>query len=342
MTKTKWISTEAEFGKFLDQKKFSRLYLLADENSFKYCYKLIPPAVFNRSPDCMVMEEGEEHKSLDTVEKFIDEYLIHSDKHAVLICLGGGVVTDTGGFISSVFKRGISTIFIPTTLLGMVDAAWGGKNGLNYSGMKNMIGTIREPEAVFLKKEFLKTLPKIQMRSGFAEMLKHALIADEMQWNNLIRTGPDKILFTQIVRSVEIKRKIASADLNEKGKRKVLNFGHTVGHAIEALAFSKNKIVTHGHAVAVGMMAETLISAEKEFITASECDKIMKGLAKYFSSFRFSKSDQSSLLEVMLFDKKNKDGKILGVCLTGIGEAVYNIEFEIPTLKKVLAKISER
>lgn len=267
---------------------------------------------------------GESAKSLQSIKE-IWEFLMNSgaDRHSVLILLGGGAVCDAGGFAASCFKRGIDFIHVPTTLLAMVDASVGGKTGINFAGVKNVIGTFQMPRAVVIQPRFLESLPVRELLSGYAEMIKHGLISDTDHLNdvkNAFSTGkaPGMEL---IRRSVEIKRKVVEADPKEEGFRAILNFGHTVGHALESLSDGK---LLHGEAVAVGMWAELKIS-EKLVGFPGEFTRHFAlwtaPLRERAELFRFS---GEAMLQKMLHDKKNRDGKIGMVLMKSPGNASWD------------------
>ncbi len=250
------------------------------------------------------------------------------DRKSIILNLGGGVITDIGGFIACTFKRGIDFINIPTTLLSMVDASIGGKNGVDLGNLKNQIGIIREPKSVVIDTQFLETLPGEQMRSGFAEMLKHGLIFDKNYWNKLkdITSLNTNDLDALIHQSVEIKNKIVSQDLTENGIRKALNFGHTLGHAIESyfLENEEKKSLLHGEAIAVGMILESYISKEKGLIQEEEYHEIKYVLSDIYEAVPFEQNDIKNCIDLLIYDKKNEFGNVQFALLDKIGNCKIN------------------
>lgn len=311
---------------------YSKIFVLVDENTSEYC---LPTFLAHLATDIEIeiieIENGEEHKNIETCLQ-----LWHSltetggDRKSILINLGGGVVSDLGGFVACTFKRGIDFINVPTTLLSMVDASIGGKNGVDLGQLKNQIGIIREPKAVIVISSFLETLSQLEMRSGLAEMLKHGLIFDKKYWDKFkdlaaLKTEDLEMLIHQ---SIEIKNKIVSEDLTENGIRKSLNFGHTLGHAIESYFLenaAKTKLL-HGEAVAVGMILESYISLEKNLLTKEEYQEINSVIIDIFDIINFDKNDIEKIIELLIYDKKNEFGKIQFALLDGIGKIKINQE----------------
>jgi 3-dehydroquinate synthase len=311
---------------------YSKIFVLVDENTNQHC---LPTFLANLATEVEIeiieIENGEEHKNIETCLQ-----LWHSltesggDRKSILINLGGGVVTDLGGFVACTFKRGIDFVNVPTTLLSMVDASIGGKNGVDLGKLKNQIGIIREPKAVVVISSFLETLPQLEMRSGLAEMLKHGLIYDINYWNKLkdltaLNTDDLEGLIHQ---SIQIKNAIVAEDLTENGIRKSLNFGHTLGHAIESYFLeneSKTKLL-HGEAVAVGMILESHISMEKSLLSKKEYHEIKFIIKDIFDTISFDKNDIEKIIELLIYDKKNEFGKIQFALLDGIGKTKINEE----------------
>ncbi|MEQ3662819.1 MAG: 3-dehydroquinate synthase family protein, partial [Flavobacterium sp.] len=255
---------------------YSKVFIIVDENTSNQC---LPYFLANFATEVALeiieLEAGESHKNIETCLGIWNSLTeLEGDRKSIIVNLGGGVITDIGGFIACTFKRGIDFINVPTTLLSMVDASIGGKNGVDLGNLKNQIGIIREPKAVLIDTHFLTTLSAREMRSGLAEMLKHGLIYDKVYWNkfknlNSLNTDDLNILIHE---SIQIKNKIVSEDLTENGIRKSLNFGHTLGHAIESyfLENPNKESLLHGEAIAIGMILESYISKEKNLISESE------------------------------------------------------------------------
>ena len=304
---------------------YSKIFILVDENTSNNC---LPNFLANLATEVEIeiieIEAGEEHKNINTclhIWEALSE--LGADRKSILINLGGGVVTDVGGFIACTFKRGIDFINVPTTLLGMVDASIGGKNGVDLGALKNQIGIIKEPKAVVINTSFLETLPQLEMRSGLAEMLKHGLIFNKAYWNkfkNLSNLKSDD-LDGLIYESIQIKNEIVCQDLTENGIRKSLNFGHTLGHAVESYCLENDAKTTllHGEAIAVGMILESYISMEKNLISKEEYFEIKYILKDIYETVSFNKKDIDKIIELLIYDKKNEFGKIQFALLDGIG-----------------------
>ena len=319
-----------ELQTFLGKKKVSTIFILVDSNTHQLCLsRFLQNLQTSTSIEVIEMDAGEEFKSLETCDgiwKALSE--LGADRKSLMINLGGGVVTDLGGFVAATFKRGISFIHVPTTLLAMVDAALGGKNGVNLDSLKNQVGIIRLPELVLLDPDFLQTLPSEEMRSGLAEMLKHGLIADEEYWNKLSDLkGLDlSDLESLILRSVEIKQEVVAQDPTEQGLRKSLNFGHTLGHGIESYFLEERagRKLLHGEAVAIGMVLAAYISCKLEDFPENKLVEIKDVIVSIFGRVSFSKEDQDKIISLLKFDKKNEGGKINFVLLRQIGEPVLD------------------
>lgn len=322
----------------LSEKNYSKIFVLTDSNTNELCSAPFLAEVATEIPiEVIEIEAGEAHKTIDTCTEIWKILLeLGADRNSLMIGLGGGVITDMAGFVASVFKRGIAFVHVPTSLLGMVDAAIGGKNGVNLGNLKNQIGTITLPEMVLIDPRFLNTLPNDQIRSGYAEMLKHGLIFDKEYWDKLsdIKNIDFSDLEELIMESVAIKLHITSQDLNESGLRKTLNFGHTLGHAIESYFLENPDKMTllHGEAVAVGMILESYISLQNHLLSETEYQHIKSVLGNIYSIPDFSETDVEKIIELLIFDKKNSHGKINFVLLQRIGQAVIDQHAEKETL----------
>ena len=323
-----------KFNHFLKQKKFTKIFILVDSNTHLHCLPPFLQKLETEAPiEILEIEPGEENKTLETCGG-LWEAMSHlgGDRKSLLINLGGGVVTDLGGFVAAAFKRGISFVHFPTSLLAMVDAALGGKNGVNLGALKNQVGVIKDPEMVVADLSLLSSLEAAQMRSGLAEMLKHGLIADEDYWNRLNDLENLKLddLEGLIWESVVIKSKVVLQDPLEKGLRKSLNFGHTLGHAIESyfLETTEKQKLLHGEAVAIGMILAAYLSWAIEGFSQEKRDEIRQQLLQLYGRVDFSKADQEKIIELLKFDKKNEGGKINFVLLRKIGEPI--VDREVP------------
>ncbi|MHA1381637.1 MAG: 3-dehydroquinate synthase [Candidatus Helarchaeota archaeon] len=328
-----FIKNGVGYNKLLDllnKEKVRSIVIICDSNSRKYCLEILMNELttsYNKVP-IIEMPSGENHKTLETCINIWKELVsLNFDKKTILINLGGGVVSDLGGFVGAVFKRGLKVINIPTTLLAMIDASIGGKNGVDFCGVKNVIGTITQPMMTVIDLRYLKTLNKRELKNGFAEMLKHALISDSEYWNNLINCDYNNLDEELVRRSIEIKEVIVKNDMYEKGKRKLLNFGHSIGHGIEAYyLMNKNSInLSHGEAVAAGIIMESYISMKLGLLDKEKFEIIKYFIKKIFGIIKIKENSFSNIIEFIRHDKKNINGELLFVLLEDIGSARFNI-----------------
>lgn len=307
---------------------YTNIAVLVDENTEKHCLPKISK-LFSEALTIKI-NSGEENKTLDTCNQIWNALTqAHFDRNALLINLGGGVIGDMGGFCAATYKRGIDFINIPTTLLSQVDASIGGKLGIDFNGFKNHIGLFKNPKAVLIDSNFLDTLSKRELRSGFAEIIKHSIIGDSKQWDYIKLRKLDEFDFSKLVgESIEIKAQIVEDDPFESGKRKVLNYGHSVGHAIETHFLESDNKLLHGEAIAIGMICEAYIAKEKNMLNEQELDEIRRYISTVFEKIDFDKSSYEKLTENILHDKKNKKGKVLMALPVGIGRAQWDIEVD--------------
>ena len=318
----------------LQKNKYSNIFVIVDSNTNEKCLNNFLPYIHtDLKIEIIEFENGEINKNIDTcveIWKVLTE--LGGDRKTLIINLGGGVVTDLGGFVASTFKRGIDFINIPTTLLSMVDASIGGKNGVDLGNLKNQIGTINNPKMVIIDADFLETLDQLEMRSGLAEMLKHGLIADANYWkkfqdlSKLDTNNLNELIYDSII----IKNNIVTKDPTENGIRKALNFGHTLGHAIESyfLENENKKTLLHGEAIAVGMILESYISMQKKLISQIEYQEIKNTINSIFDKIIFEELDLEPILELLIHDKKNEYGNIQFALLDGIGKIKINQSVE--------------
>ncbi|HEX8563367.1 MAG TPA: 3-dehydroquinate synthase [Flavobacterium sp.] len=310
----------------LQQNKYSGIYLLADSNTNEQCSTRLLQQIATDLPiEIIEIEAGEATKTIDTcveVWKVLTE--LNADRKSVIINLGGGVISDLGGFVASTFKRGIDFVHVPTTLLAMVDASIGGKNGVDLGSLKNQVGVINVPKMVLIDTSFLDTLPQNEMRSGFAEMLKHGLIADRTYWERFLNLSSVDIseLNSLIHRSVEIKNNIVLADPTENGIRKALNFGHTLGHAIESyfIENADKETLLHGEAVAAGMILESYLSMRLNLLSDAQYLAIKSVIKNIFPDIPVSEEDLAKVTKYLVHDKKNEYGQVQFALLDGIGQ----------------------
>ncbi len=311
-----------ELDRFLLGKQYSKILILLDTHTEEHCLPLLQQALSSLNTyNIIEIDPGEENKNIDFcigIWKMLLDF--EAGRNSVLINLGGGVVTDMGGFAASTFKRGIDFIQVPTTLLSQVDASVGGKTGIDMDHIKNIIGTFTQPKAVFIEPGFLKTLDKRQLLSGFAEIIKHGLIYDADLFSQLKNIQPNQISKEIIYRSIEIKNEIVKEDPYEKGLRKILNFGHTIGHAVESFSLKNDKNpLLHGEAIAIGFICESYLSAKQKGLSEAEFIEIVSMLKNLYPQYHLNKSSYPALLEIMKSDKKNNDGMINCSLLTKTG-----------------------
>ena len=301
----------------------SRVFVLADGNTARLC---LPRLLPHLPADYRLIEipAGEEYKTLASCDAVWGELTgQRADRHAVLVNLGGGVVTDLGGFAAALYKRGIRFAQVPTTLLAQVDASVGGKTGVDFQGYKNQLGVFQAPAGVFIEPKFLETLDPRQLKSGYAEVIKHWLIADADAFTTHRRLGWLTDDWTAIIReSVALKQRIVAADPLEAGPRKLLNFGHTVGHALESYLLAQpGREALHGEAVAAGMVCESWLSVQRGLLSPEELDKIETFVFSVFDKIAFVSLETEAIAELALQDKKNSGATINCTLLNGIGTA---------------------
>jgi len=292
----------------------SKIFIFTDDNTSKYCYHRILPA-FEQEPVLIEIPAGEKMKNIDTANFLWNLLSTHNaERTSLMINLGGGVITDLGGFVASTYKRGIDFINVPTSLLGMIDASIGGKNGINFNNLKNHIGLYNNPKINIISAEFLDTLPEDQMVSGFAELVNHSLLTSQEEWNKIKSINPENVdldyLQSIIKRSAEIKIRIVDSDPDEKDCREALNFGHTIGHAIESFFTDKNVPILHGEAVAIGLIAELFLSNKNFMFDFKKLFEVVEYLATYFKSFEIKFDEYEQIYEFMKQDKKIKKIKL--------------------------------
>ncbi len=312
-------------SELMSDSQISNVFIITDENTLTQCLPIfLQKQDFKTPPQIITFAAGEIHKTIHTCLK-VWEMLSEkrADKDSLIINLGGGVVTDLGGFVASTFKRGIPFINIPTSLLAMVDASVGGKNGVDLGHIKNQIGVINLPEMVVLDTEFLKTLASEHITSGLAEMLKHGIIYSKEYWDRIKRVDfSKKEEFENLIwDSIQIKKEIVAQDPYEEDLRKTLNYGHTLGHAIESYFLenpNKNELL-HGEAVAAGIILESYLSKEMYHFPADTLNDISENILKHFSKQTFSDKDIEAIINLLIFDKKNRNGQVLFVLMEDIG-----------------------
>ena len=316
----------------LENKNYSKIFILVDSNTNEHCLPSFLSLIATDSPvEIVEIEPGESLKSIVAcVELWQLLTEMGADRKSLLLNLGGGVITDLGGFVAATFKRGIDFINVPTTLLAMVDASIGGKTGVDLGHLKNQIGSITAPTMVVIDPVYLHTLPQKEMRSGLAEMLKHGLIADRSYWDKFqqLETLDFDDIDGLIYDSVRIKNSIVMTDMTENGIRKTLNFGHTLGHAIESHFLNSDNPLLHGEAVAIGMLLESFISMKKHLLPAADFLQIRNTINDIYPPVAISDDDVRQILQLLVHDKKNEYGSVRFCLLHGIGRAVIDQEVD--------------
>lgn len=332
-------------------KKYSSVFLLVDSNTRQHCLPLLLGRF--RFPETMVILEtspGEKSKNLDTCSKLWYEMaMLGADRHSLLICLGGGVICDLGGFIASTYQRGIDFIYLPTSLLAQVDAAIGGKTGVNLKNLKNYIGLFSPPDAVFIFTEFLKSLPYNELLSGYAEILKHALLSSEKTYRQLARRFPCAAALKRtddwslvVQRSVKIKNNVVIKDPFERDMRQVLNLGHTAGHAFESHSLGYNRdILLHGFAVAMGLVVELRLSVHHCEFQEKLAGDIISYIFSVFPFYSFDPAEIQDIAALMGFDKKNRAGEIQMTLLRQPGDLITGFICSINSIERALMEYLE-
>ncbi|MDR1676216.1 MAG: 3-dehydroquinate synthase [Tannerella sp.] len=321
----------AELQAFLTASGHDRVFVLTDVHTREKCYPRIHEVPALREAHLITVEAGDLNKELPQVVR-IWETLVRegASRNSLLINLGGGMVSDLGGFAAATFKRGIRTLNLPTTLMAAVDAATGGKTGINFRGLKNEIGAFHLPDAVLIDCAFLRTLDRENLLSGYAEMLKHGLLSSVANWRDIIVFEPCAspldidALSRLVAASVAVKERIVAEDPKERGLRKALNLGHTIGHAFESLSFERQHPLAHGHAVAAGLVCELYLSHKCCGFPVDTMRQTIRFIKDCYPPFVFGCDDYETLYERMTHDKKNENGQILFALLAGIGEVRIN------------------
>ncbi len=320
-------------NEYVKDGNFSNIFVLVDTNTHNNCLPyFLSHLVTNVTVEIIEIESGEINKTIDTcsgVWNALSE--LGADRKSLMINLGGGVVTDLGGFVACTFKRGIKYINVPTTLLSMVDASVGGKTGVDLGSLKNQVGVISSGDLVLIDTKFLKTLPKNQLNSGLAEMLKHGLITGDVYWNKMVKyLNNEENLDSLIHGSVVIKAEVVETDPNENGLRKTLNYGHTLGHAIESyfLDNPEKEELLHGEAIGVGMILATYISHKQLGFPEVKLHQIKDTILKLYAKVKFEESDYEHIIDLLKYDKKNEHGNINFVLLNDIGNTKINCKVE--------------
>jgi 3-dehydroquinate synthase len=324
---------------FLSSSQYSKIVVIADNNTKRHCYPILK--AFLPKHSVVTVPSGEAHKTLATCEKIWEAMTKEElDRHALVINVGGGVIGDMGGFCAAVYKRGIDFIQVPTTLLSQVDASVGGKLGIDFQGFKNHLGVFNIPKSVLIDPVFLKTLPEREIRSGFAEIIKHCLIADASKWEEIRHKDFERQNWQDLIaHSVKIKQQVVDEDPTEKGLRKILNFGHTLGHAVETHFLGKpaNQRLFHGEAIAVGMIMESYLAFERKMIDQDTLTDIEEFLFATYGKVKIKADDVEAIIALTRQDKKNKGKEIRFSLLKGAGQCAFDIVVTASEMRKSIA-----
>lgn len=332
---------ERDLVSAISECEHDRIFVLTDETTQQLCWPKIKN--FKALKDCtpIIIKATDTHKNLDTLAE-VWQALSNggATRHSLMINLGGGMVTDLGGFAASTFKRGIDFINIPTTLLAMVDASVGGKTGINFGGLKNEIGVFSDSRFVIINTQFLDTLDHDNICSGYAEMLKHGLISDERTWAELVTFDLDNPDLSQLQRmvadSIKVKERIVETDPHEHGIRKALNLGHTMGHAFESFAMRRGTPILHGYAVAYGLISELYMSARKTAFPTDRMHQTVRFIRENYGTLNITCDDYPTLIELMHHDKKNTSGIINFTLLGNVGDIRINQTANEEEIKEAL------
>jgi len=322
---------EVELRKIVLKYPSGKVFLLTDQTAAGYCLPLIQSVIDEFSIKTVIIASGEENKNIQSVG-LVWNFLSNNgaDRKSLLINIGGGMLTDLGGFAASTFKRGLDFVNIPTTLLAQVDASLGGKTGFNFNGLKNEIGVFMEPNSVIINTNFLKTINLRNFLSGYAEMLKHGLIKSQAHWDELLAFDMENIDYDAlqeiIAHSVAVKEWHVLNDLTEQNIRKALNFGHTIGHAFESYAMKTGRPIYHGYAVVYGMIAELYLSVKQCGLGIEELNSISSWMIARYGKFEIQESDFEALYQLMTHDKKNEGKRINFTLIPEIGKVEINVD----------------
>lgn len=326
------------FLHFFETADYTSLFVLCDQHTKELCYPRLKKVLDRHklTHHCFEVAAGEENKNIGSAQQIWTALSnAHIDRKGLILCLGGGMITDLGAFVAATYKRGIDFVHFPTSLLAMVDAAIGGKCGIDLLSYKNQVGLFEQAKKIFVYPAFLDSLPESELKSGMAEVYKHALIADRKFWEKL--TLEESFERKEMIfHSASLKSTIVSRDPFEKGPRKLLNFGHSIGHAIESHFLSRSKPIPHGYAIAAGMIIESYLSEKVSSLPTDQRKLITVELQNIFPKLDWKKEEQKSMLDFVLQDKKNMNGKLQFVLLSEIGKAIYDQEVSIDLVNEAL------
>lgn len=321
---------ENDLQKAVTKSEHDKVFILTDEHTHVFCLPIIGKFPYLKEAVEISIGVEDIHKNLETLAYVWTQLSTKgATRRSLMINLGGGMVTDLGGFAAATFKRGITMINIPTTLLGMVDASVGGKTGINFNGLKNEIGAFAPVQSVLIDCEFLKSLDRANLLSGYAEMLKHGLISDTRHWSELVGFDLDHVDYSRLQQlvgeSIAVKERVVEQDPFEKGIRKALNFGHTAGHAFESLAMEKGHPILHGYAVAAGMVCELYFSHLRMGFPKDKLRQTLQFIKENYGRVDFTCDDYERLYAFMCHDKKNSaEGQVNFTLIGEIGDIHIN------------------
>ncbi len=330
-----WIESPWErLQNWISSQSYDGIYVLVDDNSSEYCLGYFTNMFSEKKFYTIQIRPGEEHKNLETCA-YIWSALskLHANRNSLLIALGGGVITDIGGFCAATYHRGMDVLHIPTTLLSMADAALGGKTGIDLGALKNQVGSTHMPVAVLIDPYFLNTLAPQELHSGFAEICKHALLADPEFWNQIISMGPqpwkNAMHWPMLLEgAIPVKMELVTKDPSEKSIRKSLNYGHTVGHALESLFLKNNTPISHGWAVAAGMQIENQLAVELGIMKPEVLNQMNQKLSEWYPKLSFEGHQADEILSFMFSDKKNRHGSIAFSLIADIGQMTTLVQVQ--------------
>jgi 3-dehydroquinate synthase len=335
------VNAAAVLDAFIEKKAYSKFFVLMDENTYSHCFPLLADeSRYANKAELLIIEAGEENKTIDIAKQLWQSLTEgEADRHSLLINLGGGLISDLGGFVAATFKRGMDFVNIPTSLLAMVDASIGGKTGVNLDKYKNQIGLFSTPKLIAIDFRFLDTLPQRELVSAYAEMVKHGLIADKAYWKALcsIEKLNSESLKIYIETSIRIKKAIVDQDPTEKGVRKILNFGHTIGHAIETFFMDTQNPVLHGEAVAFGMLAEAYLSAEILNLPQAELKEIESHIQTHFAKLNIAQNQLKAIAALVNQDKKKNGNELNFSLLENIEKCAIDVNVNTEQIVKSLS-----
>lgn len=327
------------FDEWFANKEYSSVFIFTDENVLEHCWpKLQNESDVIKNAELIVIPAGENQKDLEMAHQLWQMMIEYgADRKSLWVNFGGGMISDLGGFVASTYKRGIDFVNIPTTLLSMIDASVGGKTGINLGHFKNQIGVFSNPKALWLQADFLDSLNETQMLSGWAEMLKHALISDKKQWEKLSKISKLSSLIIEdlLLNSIQIKKKIVEEDPLEKHIRKKLNFGHTIGHAIESWSLEHDDPpLQHGEAVAIGMITESYLSFKYKQLQKADLDEIVEVLQSFFLKYQIPVNFLDQIENLIKQDKKKEGNKLNFTFVNQIGQSIINQDGRLEDIKE--------